>query len=524
MSRRGPAAAVRAGLAVGRGINRAGPEAPPPSRHGRGGRGGGAGDRRAGHTLFLTPSRHIWLRQCACGVGGCFSFFLVECKDKKEKTSLNTEHFVVGADAVSGHGTGSSVLSAFQSTAINEEVEDTLGTEDRISPVNKVEEDGRCCTLQAAGSASQDSVAPDSQLDLASVCGRLSSFLSDVKAVTPLSVVEFAQEPTGQSGSHEQCESYYSDGIEKEAKKKKSNIRSGTCPEKASSGIPGDLCRQGVCGPATHRSSKCASANAVAQQSYKAPSVPESRRSHDGTKGKKEILENPEILPPVRKKSRTFYSAEQLEELEKMFQEDHYPDNEKRREIAAVVGVTPQRIMVWFQNRRAKWRKSEKLSVKSNKKHPTSSALSAPFESDGYGTPLLPMPPMPDISHDQPAMLDVDTTAGNYSSLLSGHPVPPVASSEIPKVVSWTEKTGIVEAINKKSYCYIPTFTGKPSEDISLHHCQEEQQNCKIQVSSQAGDLNSSLKKMLESSVNIVSCLADITSLGIVYSYCIQKI
>lgn len=37
---------------------------------------------------------------------------------------------------------------------------------------------------------------------------------------------------------------------------------------------------------------------------------------------------------------------EQLEELEKTFQEDHYPDNEKRREIAAVVGVTPQRIMV----------------------------------------------------------------------------------------------------------------------------------------------------------------------------------
>ncbi|XP_074428882.1 homeobox protein NOBOX isoform X2 [Larus michahellis] len=372
----------------------------------------------------------------------------LEPKDDKEKTLLNTEHFVVGADAVSGHGTGSSVLSAFQSTAINEEVEDTLGTEDRISPVNKVEEDGRYCTLQATGSASQDSVAPDSQLDLASVCGRLSSFLSDVKAVTPLSVVEFAQEPTGQSESHEQCESYYPDGIEKEAKKKKSNIRSGTCPEKASSGIPGDLCRQDVYGPATHRSSKCASANAAAQQSYKAPSVPESRRSHDGTKGKKEILENPEILPPVRKKSRTFYSAEQLEELEKMFQEDHYPDNEKRREIAAVVGVTPQRIMVWFQNRRAKWRKSEKLSVKSNKKHPTSSALSAPFESDGYGTPLLPMPPLPDISHDQPAMLDVDTTAGNYSSLLSGHPAPPAASS----VPSAAGMVASCEAVQTKAF------------------------------------------------------------------------
>ncbi|NWS69065.1 NOBOX protein, partial [Crotophaga sulcirostris] len=65
---------------------------------------------------------------------------------------------------------------------------------------------------------------------------------------------------------------------------------------------------------------------------------------------------------------------EQVEQLEKMFQEDHYPDNEKRSEIAAVVGVTPQRIMVWFQNRRAKWRKLEKLSVKNNKKYPASSA------------------------------------------------------------------------------------------------------------------------------------------------------
>ncbi|XP_072741675.1 homeobox protein NOBOX [Ciconia boyciana] len=357
----------------------------------------------------------------------------LECKDEKEDTSLNTEHFVVDADAVGGHGTGSSVLSAFQSTAIKEEVEDTLGTEDRINPVKKVEEDGRYCTLQATESTSQDSEALDDQLDLASVCGQLSNFLSDVKAVPPLSVVEFAQDPTGQSGSHEQCESYYSDGIEKEAKKKKSNDRSGTCAEKASSGIPGDLCKQDVCGPAPRQSSKCASANAAAQQSYKVSSVLESRSSHDGTKGKKELFENPEILPPVRKKSRTFYSAEQLEELEKMFQEDHYPDNEKRREIAAVVGVTPQRIMVWFQNRRAKWRKSEKLSVKGNKKYPTSSALSVPFGTDSYGAPLLPMPPLPDIAHEQSAMLGVDTTAGNYSSLLSGHPAP-LASSSVSSV------------------------------------------------------------------------------------------
>ncbi|XP_042651326.1 homeobox protein NOBOX [Tyto alba] len=330
---------------------------------------------------------------------------------------------MVDVDAEGEHGPGSSVLSAFQSTAIKEEAEDTLRAEDKISPVKKVGEDERYCSLQATGSTSQDSAALDGQLDLASVCEQLSDFLGDMKAVPPLSVAEFAQKPAGQ------CEGSYSDGIEKEAKKIKSKDRSEVCAEKASSGIPGDLCGQDVCGPATCRSSKCNSNNVAAQQSCKGPSVLESGSSCDGTKGKKELLENPEFLPLVRKKSRTFYSAEQLEELEKMFQEDHYPDNEKRREIAAVVGVTPQRITVWFQNRRAKWRKSKKLNVKGNKKYPTSSALSVPFGSDGYGAPLLPKPPLPDAAHEPSAVLSVDTTAGNYSSLLSGHPAPLTSSS-----------------------------------------------------------------------------------------------
>ncbi|XP_053919502.1 homeobox protein NOBOX [Cuculus canorus] len=374
-----------------------------------------------------------------------FIFFLVECKDKD--TLLNTEHFVVNADAVRGNGTESNVLAAFQSTATKEEVEDTFRTEDRISSVKKVEEGGRCCTLKATGSPSQVSVALDGQLDLGSVCGQLSNFFSDEKAVSPLSLVEFAQEPTVQSGPDEQYESYYSDGFEKEAKKKNRNDGSGIYAEKASSGIPGDTCRQDMCGPATCQSFKYTSANAAAQQSYKMSSVLESGIIHGGTKGKKELLGNPEILLPVRKKSRTFYSAEQLEELEKMFQEDHYPDNEKRKEIAAVVGVTPQRIMVWFQNRRAKWRKSEKLSVKGNKKYPTSSVLSDPIGSDGYGATVPSMPPLLDIARDRSTMLSVDTTAGNYSSLLSGHPAPLASSSSVSSVAG---TVGSCEAVQTK--------------------------------------------------------------------------
>ncbi|XP_061678418.1 homeobox protein Hox-A3-like isoform X2 [Syngnathoides biaculeatus] len=76
------------------------------------------------------------------------------------------------------------------------------------------------------------------------------------------------------------------------------------------------------------------------------------------------------LPPPPKKKTRTFYSTDQLEHLEALFQDDHYPDAEKRKAIAVSVGVTPQRIMVWFQNRRAKWRKAERsVSTKAEQQH-----------------------------------------------------------------------------------------------------------------------------------------------------------
>ncbi|XP_013051450.1 homeobox protein NOBOX [Anser cygnoides] len=369
----------------------------------------------------------------------------LECKNKGEDMLLNTEHFVIDADPVGGHGTGCNVPSVFQSATIKEEVENSLGREDRTSLVKEEEGDGSYCMLQAAASTSEDSAALDCPINFASASGQLTNFLSDMNSVPLLPVVEFAQEPTDKSESHEQCEVYYSDETEKGTKK--NNDRSGMCAEKATSAISGDLCRlaslQDACGPTTCRSSKCPSASVAAQQSYKLSSFLESGSSHGETKEKKELCDNPEILQPVRKKSRTFYSAEQLEELEKMFQEDHYPDNEKRREIATVVGVTPQRIMVWFQNRRAKWRKTEKLNVKGKKKY-SASALSVPTGTDSSGVPLLPMPPLPDFVHDQSSVLNVDTTAGNCSSLLTGHSAP-LASSSVSSVAGMVAACGAVQ-------------------------------------------------------------------------------
>uniref|UniRef100_A0A674KJ05 Homeobox domain-containing protein n=1 Tax=Terrapene triunguis TaxID=2587831 RepID=A0A674KJ05_9SAUR len=236
-----------------------------------------------------------------------------------------------------------------------------LETRDGADPVKEEDGGGNYCMVHVSGSPTPHPSALDCQLNYATMCGSLPAFFGNMNSVPRVPGAEFTQEIPDQS--QERAEEYYPDSTEKETKKQKISGSSGMCSPKTSSVAPGDF-------------------YSLAQ------------------------LQDQGALPPVRKKTRTFYS--QLEELERMFQEDHYPDNEKRREIAAAVGVTPQRIMVspswlmghsggdrrlgrlsidlslsllgwvWFQNRRAKWRKLEKLTVKGSKKCPASTTLSVP--------------------------------------------------------------------------------------------------------------------------------------------------
>ncbi|KAG3267096.1 homeobox protein notochord [Ictidomys tridecemlineatus] len=64
-----------------------------------------------------------------------------------------------------------------------------------------------------------------------------------------------------------------------------------------------------------------------------------------------------------QKRVRTMFNLEQLEELEKVFAKQHNLVGKKRAQLAARLHLTENQVRIWFQNRRVKYQKQQKLNL-----------------------------------------------------------------------------------------------------------------------------------------------------------------